>query len=97
MSADATSNWIACAAELPPLDLPVWLWFGQGKLQNLIIGCRALNGGDWFWCNCYGAQWWDAKRGQWDAGDAEMDDDYKPTHWLPLPTPPSLTAGETAP
>ena len=30
------------------------------------------------WCNCYGDV----------NGDAEFDDEYVVTHWMPLPEPP---------
>ncbi len=30
------------------------------------------------WCNCYGEI----------DGRAEFDDNYSPTHWMPLPPPP---------
>jgi hypothetical protein len=30
------------------------------------------------WCNCHGCI----------EGDAEFDDNYLPTHWMPLPPPP---------
>lgn len=35
--------------------------------------------GGWAWCDC----------GMQIDGDPEFDDNYKPTHWMPLPTPPS--------
>ena len=44
------------------------------------IDCDEENSG-WAWCNCYGDI----------HGDAEFDDDYSPTHWMPLPKPPKST------
>ena len=32
------------------------------------------------WCNCYGDIY----------GDTYFDDDYKVTHWMPLPKPPKI-------
>jgi hypothetical protein len=34
--------------------------------------------GGWVWSNCYGDI----------NGDPEFDDEYKPTHWMPIPKPP---------
>jgi hypothetical protein len=81
-------KWISVSIELPPMDVPVWLWTGTDT-PSFFIGCRAMNGEEWFWCHCYGSQYWDREKQRWDAGDAEMDDDYKPTHWMALPHPPT--------
>jgi hypothetical protein len=40
----------------------------------------------WAWCNCGGDI----------EGDPEFDDDYKPTHWMPLPEPPKPSPNEAS-
>jgi hypothetical protein len=51
----------------------------DGKLEVMSYGwVDAEPEGGWVWSNCYG----DIR------GDSEWDDEYKPTHWMPLPKPP---------
>lgn len=60
----------------------VWLWDGA----KVWIGAREHWDGVLVYTNTYGNIW---HNGQcWD-GDCEFDDDYQPTHWLPLPDLPS--------
>jgi hypothetical protein len=46
------------------------------------IDCHENSG--WVWCDC----------GNDLYGEPEFDDDYKVTHWMPLPTPPAQRAGD---
>jgi hypothetical protein len=78
-------TWISIDERLPELDIPVWLACGD----NLFIGCRNDDGDGWLWCNCYGSMYWDKTK--WSSFDADADD-YLPTHWMPLPTPPNLNS-----
>ena len=56
----------------------------DGKLEVMSYGwVDAEPVGGWVWSNCYG----DIR------GDSEWDDEYKPTHWMPLPKPPT-TSGD---
>jgi hypothetical protein len=58
----------------------------NGRLEVMSFGygqCEFENGEEgygWFWANCYGDI----------HGDADWDDDYRPTHWQPLPQPPVI-------
>lgn len=80
---DMTSIWQPVRADnLPPLDEIVWLWDGR----IMWIGGRADDSDGWLWANTYGRAWHDGKK--WH-GDLETDDDYKPTHWMRMPQPPS--------
>ena len=81
-------GWIPCDERLPDFDVPVWLFdpeFGP------FIGGRCDDGDGWLWANSLGTIWWNKRKAAWDA-DLEMDDDYHPTHWMPLPNPPSPNA-----
>jgi hypothetical protein len=56
----------------------------DGKLEVMSYGwVDAEPEGGWVWSNCYG----DIR------GDSEWDDEYKPTHWMPLPKLPT-TSGD---
>jgi len=51
----------------------------DGRLEVMSYGyVDAEPEGGWVWSNCYGDI----------HGDSEWDDEYWPTHWMPLPTPP---------
>lgn len=72
------SEWIAIEDNLPEFDQPVW-FYPQG-----IIGCRCDCGDEgYLWGNSYG-MFWRGKDNVWQC-DGEVDDDYQPTHWMPLP------------
>ena len=80
---DAPHGWAAvCDDNLPPLDEIVWLWDGQ----RIWIGGRADDCDGWLWGNTYGTVWHNGAK--WE-GDLETDEEYKPTHWMPMPDPPS--------
>ena len=72
-------EWIATKDKMPDFGQPVWL-YPQG-----IIGSREDGGEEgWLWSNAYGDVWWSSKDQAWKCG-GEADDDYQPTHWMPLP------------
>ena len=73
--------WIKVSEKLPDLDVPVWLY----EAGRIYLGGRVEDDG-WLWAQCYGQIWWTSNPG-W-KGDLESDDDYAPTHWMPLPEPP---------
>ena len=80
-------DWIDAKLKTPPIPK------GVDYSQNVLAIC---NGGlhvmaycyieadeqsGYAWCNCNGDIF----------GDAEFDDEYKVTHWMPLPSPPTAT------
>ena len=78
----APQGWAAVTDTMPPLDEIVWLWNGS----RIWIGGRAWDCDGWLWGNTYNHIWHNGTK--WD-GEIETDDDYKPTHWMPLPQPPN--------
>ena len=86
MTTTATRNvWIPIESELPPLEMPVWLYLPN--IRQPVIGFRSDGGEGWLWCRCYDGFWYD---GEWKA-DISEDEDDKPSHWMPLPVPPEQT------
>ena len=84
--------WRPCSIELPPLEIPVWLWLPQ--IEQSIIGCRTDDGEGWTWARCYDDWFWNKKANQWDTGTAEQDD-LQPEYWMPLPQPPIFADSPT--
>jgi uncharacterized protein DUF551 len=80
------SGWISVEDELPP-NIPGEL-YSKNVLAildgRLAVMCHTYAGGldddagGYVWANCYGDV----------NGDAEWDENYKPTHWQPLPAIP---------
>lgn len=79
-----SSAWVRCEDRHPALGEIVWLWEeGRGPW----IGSRDNPDNEgWLWGNAYGTMWHNGVK--WDA-DVEHDDEYKPTHWQPLPLLPN--------
>ena len=79
-------EWISVNDRLPALienenySENVLTWC-DGKLMVMTNTLAQDDEGDfaWFWANCYGDI----------NGDGEIDDEYDPTHWMPLPEPPT--------
>ena len=79
-------QWIPVGERLPDLCEPVWLLQGD----SIWVGERGeCEEGEWLWGNCYGDFYWNSNIQKWESSTAEQDDDYQPTHWMPLPTPPA--------
>lgn len=75
-------HWNRIADKLPDLDIPVWLW---GPNDGIWIGARTDDGDGYLWGLSYGSQYRD--NDGWKSEDLETDD-YRPTHWMPLPNIP---------
>lgn len=85
VDADRKGRWINVKDELPDLEQPVWMI----EKDRIIIGCLCnYDGGGVIWCLIdklhYGEYFRKTKGYPWDF-DIESDDEYRPTHWEPLP------------
>ena len=80
------SAWIPVDQELPPMDVPVWLYLPD--IRQPVIGCRSDCGEGWLWCRCYDDFWFD---GKWKTSTADANGDDV-SHWMPLPMPPNAPA-----
>lgn len=69
------SEWISVKDRLPELHQQVLGYDGSniGVYERVYIDFEG-----WFWGYCYNGF----------DDDAEVDDDYKVTHWMPKPDPP---------
>lgn len=68
--------WIPVEKKLPDVDIPVLALFEN---QICMLVRRDISNSEEdivIWANTYG---------DFNADTAEYDDDYKPTHWMPLP------------
>lgn len=79
------NTWIKTEDKLPELGDIVWC---HDKVKNTTwIGGRGeWEFDEWCWGNTYGSIWHNGVK--W-GGDIELDDDYTPTHWMPLPELPA--------
>jgi hypothetical protein len=78
------SEWIKCSDRLPDLDTPVWLRMPE---NIMILGERGSSTDGWMWSACYGVYF--NSDGEWDACESDASDEHEPTHWQPLPAPPT--------
>ena len=82
------SEWIKFEDQTPPEGVPVWFYSGT----HIWVGCYEYSDdaepAGWFFGNTYGSHFWSKTEGAWDKMDNEWDDDYKVSHWMPLPNPP---------
>lgn len=79
------SKWIKVSNEFPTIGVPVFLWDGE----RIWIGAHDDTGEGWCFGNTYGHFYFNPKSEEWETSDNNYwDDDYKPTHWMPLPYPP---------
>ncbi len=84
---DSAKVWVKCEDRLPELDTPVWI---RTNDDVMVIAERGSSTDGWMWSACYGHFF---SNGKWDAVDSDASDQYEPTHWMPLPLPPSDLAG----
>jgi len=93
MKNDAEAAWIRINDRLPELEQLVFLWDGK----DIWIGDRSYlaEAEGWVWTNTNNRFGWDENKHYWDW-DSEYDDEYKPTHWHPLPVPSAAMLAERA-
>jgi len=79
-------GWISVDDELPELEVPIWIYVNG----RILMGCRSNYAGEgWVWCRLYDMPFYMKHRDdKWDF-EPYSDDDYQPTHWKPLPKPPT--------
>ena len=81
-------EWIKCSEKTPPEKEPVWLFDGKDMWIGSYEYCDDDPGG-WFYGKGYGLTW-NQFHGKHELTDNEWDDDYQPSHWMPLPEPPAV-------
>ncbi len=82
-------RWISVDEQLPPIEMPAWLK-QEGRIRPIFIGCHTDTGEGLLWADCNGSEYWTGSK--WRCAEAEFDD-YKITHWMPLPEPPEDSDG----
>jgi hypothetical protein len=83
----ALGRWVKVEDELPPLNVPVWVFLPS--IGQPVIGGRFDKGDGWFWCLCDDEFYWDKDEHVWKADNCDGDDAV-PTHWAYLITPPEM-------
>jgi hypothetical protein len=81
--------WMPVVAALPGMDMPVWLYAPD---RGIWVGARSDLGEGWMWGNTYGSHYYAETSGGvgvWRCHDNEVDEDYQPTMWMPLPVAPT--------
>lgn len=77
-------GWVKCSDKMPPIDVPCFL-FADNELMG--IGCLAdVHDGNTGWAWALNPPGYDAFG--WMVDGYELDD-FEPTHWMHLPTPPA--------
>ena len=85
LAGHARKGWIPCADRLPEKDQEVLIYLDENEGRMLELGYTSLitiaiytgEGDEW-------SRDWEA-----DA-NAPIEDGCQPTHWMPLPEPPSI-------
>lgn len=80
------SEWIKCSERTPDEGVPVWLWDGKKVWIGAHEYCNDDPGG-WLFGMGYGPNY-STFYARWELDSNDWDDDYQPTHWMPLPDPP---------
>jgi hypothetical protein len=84
------TEWRLVSESKPPEDVAVWLY---EKDRGAWIGTFSHPDAEgWCFTRCYAMPYMSTEGG-WDCVDAEWDDDYAPTHWMPLPAAPAHGIG----
>lgn len=65
-----------------PDETPIWLADADGFVW---IGERCFEGDGWLWGNCYLSVYPKVDK-TWGSSDCQIDDDYQPIYWQPLPS-----------
>lgn len=81
------SGWVKCSDRMPGFDELVWLY--QKEIPRIFIGCRCDDSDGWLWGRAYSVPHFNSFAENWEPLEVEVDDDYQPTHWMPLPDPPT--------
>jgi hypothetical protein len=92
----ARQGWVAVSERLPEIGVPVFAWEGGYIVWRVR---EFIDSDGWNWCNAYSTH---HTRSGWECEassgwEDEFDDEYAPTHWMPLPEPPSIEATRERP
>lgn len=84
------AEWTPVTEQLPDFGVPVWLH----EAGIIFVGERSEDADGWLWAKCYDSHYYDNAAGRWKSFSAEIDAAYEPSHWMPLPEPPSLPGND---
>lgn len=70
------------------------LWIGTWEFEGCKAEPCAADGDGWHATRSCHVPDFCRFRDEWVDDDVEWDDDYTPTHWLPLPLPPKAEEGK---
>lgn len=82
----AARRWIPVDEDLPDESIPVWVYIPDIG-QPVVMSLEEVGEGELAWCNAQHLFWYDKDLETWSC-EPDFDDDYRPTHWQPLPEPP---------
>lgn len=84
---DTTYQWIRVEDHEPTLNTPMWLCTGNKVFIGGLIMVEGIDETFKAWATVSMMNVYFERDGTWSA-DFEYDDDYYPTHWMPLPRLP---------
>lgn len=82
-------EWISTEDKMPEKETIFWAMvegFNSPQIMGYFYADDSEYGG-WDWMKVYDMPYYDLKSKEWESDDIQWDDQYKVTHWMPLPEP----------